>query len=149
MLNARYSENTFLTTPALVVALRLVKDENEVKRTIPALQPVATILTGEGGYEGGRPHAFVYPLPDGTLIRLRFNGNNTYNYESATAIPSTHPAAKAYAKNPNHEIELLVAEEGDLGPRANPADVAKLKDRLEADTRRYLQEQANERRLKL
>jgi len=149
MLNVRYSENTLLTTPALVVALRIVKDENEVKRTVPALQPVATILTGEGGYEGGRPHAYVYPLPDGTLIRLRLNGDNTYNYESATAIPNTHPASKAYAKNQNQEIELIVADEGDLGPRANPADVKRLKDRLDADMRRYLQEQANERRLKL
>jgi len=149
MLNARYLENTFSTIPAPVVALRIVKDENEVKRTVPALQPVATILTGEGGYEGGRPCAFVYPLQDGTLIRLRFNDNNTYNYESATAIPSTHPAAKTYAKNPDQDIEILVAEEGNLGTRANPADVKRLKDRLDADMHRYLQEQANEHRLKL
>ncbi len=149
MLNLRYSEDTFLTPPALVVGLRIVKDENEVKRTVPALQPVATILTGEGGYEGRRPHAEIYPLPDGTLIRLRIKGNNDFDYETANAIPSTHPAAKAYAKNPNQEIEILVADEGDLGPRANPADVKKLEERLEADMRHYFQEQSSERHLKL
>ncbi len=149
MLNLRYSEDTFLTIPAPFAALRIVKDENEVKRTVPYLQPIARILTGEGGYEGGRAHAYVFPLPDGTLIRLCINGNNTPNYESATAIPSTHPAAKAYAENPDQHIELIVAEEGDLGSRANPADIAKLKDRLEADLERGRRELAQERRLKL
>ncbi len=149
MLNARYLENTISTHPVLIGTMWSVEGEDEVKRTVPALQPVATILTGEGGYEGGRPHAEIYPLPDGTLIRLRIKGNNDFDYENANAIPSTHPAAKAYAKNSNQEIELLVAEEGDLGSRANPADLKRLKDRLEADMCRYLQEQSNERRLKL
>ncbi len=148
MLNARHLKNDLFTSAALAVAW-IAESENEVKRTVPALQPVARILTGEGGYEGGRAHAYVFPLPDGTLIRLENNDDNSPDYESATAIPSTHPAAKAYAKNPDQHIQLVVAEEGDLGPRANPADIAKLKDRLEADLERGRRELAQERRLKL
>ncbi len=149
MLNASYLENTFSTTLAPAIALRIVKDENEVKRTVPALQPVASIVIGGGNVFDARPLADIYPLPDGTLIRLRIKGNNDYDYESATAIPSTHPAAKAYIKNPNQEIEFTIAEEGDHGSRANPADVKRLKDRLEADFERDSQKMAQESRLKL
>ncbi|NTU76351.1 MAG: hypothetical protein HGA90_00800 [Alphaproteobacteria bacterium] len=88
-------------------------------------------------------------MPDGTLIRLDINDDNTYDYKSATTVPDTHPAAKVYAQNLGHSVEFTLAEEGDLGPRANLADVEKLKERLEADIRSYQQEQTNEQRLKL
>ena len=149
MLNTDILDILFTTQDRYHDLLWSLKSENEVKRTIPALQPVAVILTGEGGYEGGRAHAYVFPLPDGTLIRLRNNANNTPNYESATAVPSTHPAAKAYAEKREHFIEITVADEGDIGPRANPADVEKLKERLEADLERGRRELAQERHLKL
>ena len=149
MLNARNQENTISTHPALMGAMWSVKGENEVKRTVPALQPVAVIVLGGGNAFDARSLAYVFPLPDGTLIRLELNDNNTYDYESATAIPSMHPAAKAYAGKQEHYIEIALADEGDLGPRANSADVEKLKNRLEADRQRSRQELAEERRLKL
>ncbi len=149
MLGQVVLENSFSAQAPLYGLPYDIKDENEVKRTVPALQPVARIVIGGGNVFDARPLAFVFPLPDGTLIRLRLNDDNTYNYESATAIPDTHPAAKAYAQKLGHSIKIARADEGDLGSPANPADVEKLKKRLEADMRRYQREQANERRLKL
>ncbi|MFA6280603.1 MAG: hypothetical protein WC612_07435 [Bdellovibrionales bacterium] len=149
MLNARYLENTISTHPVLIDAMWGVEGDNEVKRTVPALRSVARIITNRDSVSGSRSQAYVFPLPDGTLIRLDINDDNTYDYKSATTIPDTHPAAKAYAQNLGHSVEFTLAEEGDIGPRANPADVKKLKERLEADICRYQQEQANEHRLKL
>jgi len=149
MLGQVVLENSFSAQAPLYGLPYDIKDENEVKRTVPALQPVARIVIGGGNVFDARPLAFVFPIADGTLIRLRLNDNNTYNYESATAIPDTHPAAKAYAQNLGHSIKIARADEGDLGPRANPTDVEKLKERLEADRQRSRQEPAQERRLKL
>lgn len=149
MLGQVVLKNSFGAQSLFCDLLAAEKDESEVKRTVPALQPVARIVKGGGNVFDARPLAFIFHLPDGTLIRLRFNDDNTYNYESATAIPDTHPAAKAYAQKLEHSIKIARADEGDLGSPANPADVAKLKERLDADMRRYQREQANERRLKL
>jgi len=76
MLNVRYSENTLLTTPAPIVALRVVKDENEVKRVVPHLQPVAIVRGGEGGVYASRASAAVYTMPDNQLGRVF--GNPVY-----------------------------------------------------------------------
>jgi hypothetical protein len=149
MLNTDILDVLFTTQDRYHDLLWSLKGENEVKRTLPALQPVARIVMDGGNVFDARPLAFVFPLPDGTLIRLELNDNNTYDYGSATAIPGTHPAAKAYAQNLGHSIKIVRADEGDPGLRADPTDVEKLKERLESDRQRSRQELEQERHLKL
>ncbi|MDD5585428.1 MAG: hypothetical protein PHY92_00535 [Alphaproteobacteria bacterium] len=117
---------------------------DSIKLSPPALQPVVTIDAEEGGFEAGRPEADVYSLPDGQLIRLRLKGDNTYDYKNATVFPKEHQAilaAKADPlRDPDESIVIKSSKEGPLGGRANEADVARLRDILEADSERSRRE---------
>jgi|GEM_PF-1419306 len=150
MLNASYMENTLFLRGAIARVAWDVKGETDVagfanfkKLDPPALRSVVTIYYGKkDGKPAGRPAAAVFPLPDGTLIRLRIKGDNTYAYEDATVFPKDHPAILAAnadpSRDPNERIEITLSDEGPASERirADETDVARLKARLDDDHER-------------
>ncbi len=136
MLNARYSENTFLTVPAPFAALRIVKDENEVKRVVPTLRPVALIVEGGTSIYRNRPEAVVYPMPDGELVCVPFSGRAEYEYDKARYLPKDHPIALEHNENPDKRIKAVVSSKDDEGSLLNVKDRAWLKSTIEAQIER-------------
>lgn len=136
MLNARYLENTISTHPVLVT-LWGAKGESEVKRVVPYLQPAAIIRGGEGGVCASRATAVVFAMPDGSLIRFRVKGDNTYDYSKATVFPEDHPAL---ANANSQTVDIDVSQDIPNGEPASQRDVLWLKETLDAQHKRALKE---------
>lgn len=132
MLDTTSLNNTISAHPVLVTILG-VKSENEVKRIAPYLLPVAIIHGGEGGVYANRASAFVYAMPDGELIRLRFKGDNTYDYDKATIFPKNHPAL---VNAGNDSVDINISEDVPHGEPAREQDVQWLKATIEAQHKR-------------
>jgi len=116
--------------------LRIVKDENEVKRVVPTLRPVAAILEGETGIYRGILAAVVYPMPDGKLVYLPFSGHADYEYDKARYLPDDHPVVLEYARNPGKEIKAEGSQHDLKGPFLIDSDKVWLKRTLEAQNKR-------------
>ncbi len=136
MLNASYLENTISTTHAPFIALRIVKDKNEVKRIVPTLRPVALIVEGGTSLYRNRPEAVVYPMPDDELVCVPFSGRAEYEYDKARYLPKDHPIVLARNESPDKKIKVTPSRKDDEGLLLNERDRAWLKSTLEAQNKR-------------
>lgn len=136
MLSASYLKNTIPTIPSHQTALRIVKGGNQVKRVVPTLRPVATILEGETGIYRGMLAAVVYPMPDGELVCVPFSGRGDYEYHKARYLPKDHPIVLEHARDTNVEIKVDASQKDDEGPLLNERDRAWLERTLEAQNKR-------------
>ncbi len=135
--------NMKVNNDALVNVEQIAQNETDVARPVPILRATAYITSkGDGSYGGA--YAEIYPLPDGSLIRLPINGKREYVYEKATEFPADHhallKAQQSQTYDPSRAVKIDLDDEGPCGKPARKADVDWLKSILEPQIRRQIEE---------